>query len=148
MEIEIYHTKRIMYQCSPNLMLGFHGCDESVRDELVNKPNIVKKSQEDYDWLGHGFYVWENNYQRALQWAKDKKKRDKNFSPSVIGVVYQLDYCLDLTDSAFINILPEYYNLLKQNLEILGKKLPQNKDTASDLNRDLVIRSLDCMVLE
>ena len=57
-------------------MLGFHGCDRSIRDQLVNKPNSVKKSQEAHDWLGHGFYVWENNYERALKWAEDKKERN------------------------------------------------------------------------
>lgn len=25
-------------------MLGFHGCDQSVRDELVRKPDLVKKA--------------------------------------------------------------------------------------------------------
>ena len=62
-----------MYSKRPNLMLGFHGCDESVRNDLVLSPNKIKKSEEKFDWLGHGFYIWENNYARALQWAKDKK---------------------------------------------------------------------------
>lgn len=61
-----------MYRRRPNLMLGFHGCDELVRNQLVTTPDIVKKSQETYDWLGHGFYVWENNYKRAYKWALDK----------------------------------------------------------------------------
>lgn len=64
-----------IYNHRPNLYIGFHGCDKSVRDKLINTPNSVKKSQESYDWLGHGFYVWENNYLRALQWALDKKKK-------------------------------------------------------------------------
>ena len=76
-------------------MLGFHGCDEKVRDELVNKPDNVKTSQETYDWLGHGFYVWENNLERARIWANDKKQRGTIEKPSVVGVIYQLDHCLD-----------------------------------------------------
>jgi hypothetical protein len=58
-------------------MIGFHGCDESVRNQLVSNPDVVKISKESFDWLGHGFYLWENNYERALQWAVDKKKRGK-----------------------------------------------------------------------
>ena len=96
-----------MYSSRPNLMIGFHGCDESIRDILITDPDSVKKSQEVFDWLGHGFYIWENNYQRAQQWAEDKQKRGKLSIPSVVGVVYQLDYCLDFTDSAFIDILPQ-----------------------------------------
>lgn len=83
----------IIYRNRPNLTIGFHGCDEFVRNELVNNPNTVKKSQETYDWLGNGFYVWENNYERAFQWAKDKLKRGTLKTPSVLGVVYLLDYC-------------------------------------------------------
>ena len=102
-----------MYSDRPNLMIGFHGCDESIRNNLVNRPDNVKSSQETFDWLGHGFYIWENNYERAIQWAKDKKKRGNLKHPSVVGVVYQLNNCLDFTDSAFINLLVRYYDLMK-----------------------------------
>ena len=47
-----------MYETRPNLMLGFHGCDESVRDRLVYDPDVIRRSKEVFDWLGHGFYVW------------------------------------------------------------------------------------------
>ena len=129
-------------------MLGFHGCDESVRNQLVQNPNSVKRSQEVFDWLGHGFYVWENNYERALQWAKDKKKRGKLTKPSVLGVVYQLDHCLDFTDSAFIDILSEYYLLMKADFSFLNKKLPKNQDLPKDQYHDLILRELDCAVIE
>jgi hypothetical protein len=32
-----------MYNSRPNLMLGFHGCDESVRNQLTANPKSVKK---------------------------------------------------------------------------------------------------------
>lgn len=137
-----------MYNKRPNLMLGFHGCDESVRNELVTKPDIVKKSQESFDWLGNDFYVWENNYERALQWALDKKARGKLQNPSVVGVVYQLDYCLDFTDASFINILSSYYELMKDDLLFAGKTLPENKDLPKDKHHDLILRELDCAVIE
>lgn len=137
-----------MYSSRPNLMLGFHGCDESVRDRLVMQPQSVRKSQETFDWLGHGFYVWENNYARALQWAKDKKKRGTLAKPSVVGVVYQLDHCLDLTDSQFIAILSDYYYAMKKDLQAVGHDLPANKDLLKDGHRDLILRELDCAVIE
>ena len=110
-----------MYRDRPNLMIGFHGCDESVRNNIVNQPDKVKSSQELYDWLCHGFYLWENNYERALLRAKDKKKRGSIVNPSVVGVVYQLNNCLDFTDSAFINLLIQYYDLMKDELNFLIK---------------------------
>ena len=129
-------------------MIGFHGCDEATRNQLVSSPDIVKKSEENFDWLGNGFYVWENNYQRALKWAEDKKSRGKIKMPSVVGVIYQLEYCLDFTDSAFIDIVSTYYQLMKNNFSKIGKKLPENKDLPKDENHDLVLRNLDCAVIE
>ena len=116
-----------MYRSRPNLQIGYHGCDEAVREQLVTKPDVVKESQESYDWLGHGFYVWENNYQRAFQWALDKQNRDTLITPSVIGVVYQLDYCLDFTDSEFIDILSSYYGLMKEDCVLQVKNSPKTR---------------------
>lgn len=92
--------------------------------------------------------MWENNYDRALKWAEDKFERGKITKASVVGVIYQLDYCLDFTDSQFIDILSEYYLLLKDDLEFAGKKLPKNKDVAADIHKDLLLRELDCAVIE
>lgn len=73
-----------MYNSRPGLLIGFHGCDESTRNLLLNSPNTVKKSEKPYDWLGHGMYFWENNEERALQWAKGKKSRGEIDIPSVL----------------------------------------------------------------
>jgi hypothetical protein len=54
-----------MYDVKPNLIIGFHGCEVSVRDALLKNPNEIKISQKPFDWLGHGLYFWENNYERA-----------------------------------------------------------------------------------
>jgi len=137
-----------MYRKRPNLTIGFHGCDLSVRDDLVLYPDKVKKSQEKFDWLGNGFYVWENNYTRALNWAEDKQKRGSINTPSVVGVVYQLDYCLDFTDSEFIELLPVYFELMKSDLSLANKNLPINKDLAEDQHHDLIFREKDCAVIE
>ena len=137
-----------MYKRRPNLMIGFHGCEEKIRNQLVARPDKVKKSQEQFDWLGNGFYIWENNYQRALQWAIDKKTRGGIKTPSVVGVIYQLDYCLDFTDSEFIDILEEYYQLMKRDLQTAGKNLPKNKNLPKDAYHDLILRELDCAVIE
>lgn len=129
-------------------MIGFHGCDLSVRNALVTRPDTVRKSQETFDWLGHGFYVWENNYDRALQWAEDKKQRGTLKDPSVVGVIYQLNHCLDFTDTQFIDVVSSYYQLMCNDLQVAGKDLPKNKDVPKDAYHDLVLRELDCAVIE
>ncbi|TXD51287.1 hypothetical protein [Polaribacter sp. IC063] len=137
-----------MYNSRSNNLIGFHGCDEDVRDQLLIKPNQVKISEKPFDWLGHGFYIWENNYDRALKWAKDKQKRGEIKKPLVIGVVFTLDYCFDLIDSEFIEMLTLYYRLLEKDFLSIGKELPKNKDVKEDEHKDLLIRELDCAVIE
>ena len=62
--------------------------------------------------------------------------------------MYQLDYCLDFTDSEFIELLPTYYNLLGSDLHRAGKDLPRSKDVQNDQFHDLLLRELDCAVIQ
>ena len=64
-----------MYSKRAGLVLGFHGCDISVRNDVVYKKGILlNPSNNDYDWLGGGVYFWENNYVRALEFANFLKQ--------------------------------------------------------------------------
>jgi hypothetical protein len=137
-----------MYSNRSNLIIGFHGCDKSVRDSLLNHPNIIQKSKKPYDWLGHGIYFWENNYDRALQWAKEKQKRGEITEASVIGAVLTLDYCFDLLDSRFTEMISNYHGLMEVSYKALGKELPINKDAKFDTHHDKLLRELDCSVIE
>src|ERR1700761_4836056 len=121
-----------MYNSRPGLLIGFHGCEASTRDALLKHPDLIKKSEKPYDWLGHGMYFWENNADRAFQWAKDKKRRREIDSPAVIGAVLDLGYCFDLTDSRYISMIKVYYELLAQTYKDLGEELPQNRDIKAD----------------
>lgn len=137
-----------MYSSRSTIIIGFHGCDESVAQELLTKPKKVKISEKPFDWLGHGFYIWENNHDRALEWAKEKEKKGLIKKASVIGVVFTLDYCLDLMDSEFIKMLSLYYELMQKDFSSINKELPKNKDVREDEHKDLLIRELDCAVIQ
>jgi len=137
-----------MYDVKPNLIIGFHGCDETVRDRLLNQPDEIVMSREKYDWLGHGMYFWENNYQRALLWAQDKKRRGKIDKPAVIGAILFLGYCCDFLDSTYILLLKEYFNLIAGEYTEIGRNLPENKDLPQDRYKDKILRDLDCAVIE
>ena len=137
-----------MYNSRNNLIIGFHGCDEKIQKDLLNQPNVIQVSDNPHDWLGHGIYFWENNYERALQWAKEKQKRGEIEHASVIGAVLSLDYCLDFTDSTFINLLIKYFELLSDGYKELERKLPENKNIKQDEHNDYLLRILDCAVIE
>ncbi|HTI10835.1 MAG TPA: hypothetical protein VL832_19830 [Puia sp.] len=137
-----------MYYIRPGLVLGFHGCDESVRDRLLTRPDEIVFSKEKYDWLGHGMYFWENNYERALRWAEDKKARGRLEKPSVIGAILFLDHCCDFLDSGYINLLKKYYDIMKVAYLASDQKIPENRDLPQDRYKDKVLRELDCAVIE
>ena len=46
-----------MYSKRTGLVLGFHGCDRSVRDKVIRTQNgRLKPSVNKYDWLGNDLY--------------------------------------------------------------------------------------------
>lgn len=136
-----------MYRKLPNLVLGFHGCDKSVFDQVIREGEQLKQSQNEYDWLGHGIYFWEQNYLRAYEWAEERAKEGRKIkTPAVIGAVIDLGDCLNLTDSASSEILRRGYNILKIQCEVLKSELPQNQET--DGATDILKRNLDCAVIQ
>jgi hypothetical protein len=137
-----------MYDFRPNLVIAFHGCDIRVRDKLLNSPNDIVISQKPYDWLGHGMYFWENNYERALQWAEDKKRHGLIETPAVIGAVLYLGYCCDLTDAKFIHFLASAYSRMAEEIKSQGRELPKNRDLPHDRHKDKLMRDLDCATIE
>lgn len=132
-----------MYSKLPNLVLAFHGCDQETADRVFNKAEHLKKSSNTYDWLGHGVYFWEQNYERALEWAK---KSGKIKNPAVVGAVIDLGYCLNLTDTASEEYLKFGYEFLKIRCELTGEPMPQNRPSRN--TSDILLRDLDCAVIQ
>jgi len=139
-------SKQTLYSKRSNLVLGFHGCDESVVEKVLLGNEMLNESTNDYDWLGHGVYFWENNKERAYEFANTNSKRKNStiIKPAVIGAIIDLGYCMDLIDSEFLNELKDAYDTLKATFEIIGKPLPENKGDSPDK----LLRKLDCAVIE
>ena len=131
-----------MYRKLPNLVIGFHGCKKDVFDKVVLGGEPLKASSNAYDWLGNGIYFWEQNYERANEWAHNRYAEDA----AVIGAVLDLGYCLNLTDSASSKILKLGYDLLKLRCDIVGNELPEN--IPSQKSKDVLLRNLDCAVIQ
>ena len=131
-----------MYEKLPNLTIGFHGCSQETYNAVINNHEELKASNNDYDWLGHGIYFWENNLARAKEWAQ--KKHGDN--AAVIGAVIDLGRCLNLTDSASEEILKDGYNILKELYRDINRPLPENRPASK--TRDVLQRDLDCAVIQ
>ena len=118
-------------------MVGFHGCDQETRDKIVLRQDTFKESVNNYDWLGHGVYFWENDYERAFQWAKERKKH-----PAVIGALIEPGKCLDLLEQSSREKLKEGYEKLIFHVSKHSVILPENKS-----GKDHLLRNLDCAVI-
>lgn len=137
-----------MYDNRTNTIIGFHGCGATIASKLINQPDDIKISTENYDWLGHGFYFWENNAARALEWAEEKKARGKITTPAIVGAVIQLGQCCDFLDSKFIRMIQHYHLLMLEEYKNADTQLPMNIDLAKDPNKDKLLRILDCKTIE
>jgi hypothetical protein len=139
-----------VYPAKPGLIIGFHGCDLSVRNKLVMGKSSLRSSHNPYDWLGHGIYFWENNQQRSLDFAKELKTRSgiksKIKAPAVVGAVLDMGFCLDLLDTEYISLVGESHKTLVESCKTLGLPIPVNSNSGS--STDLLLRNLDCAVIQ
>lgn len=134
------------YNRLPSFVLGFHGCDEKLKLDLINGKKRLAHSNNCYDWLGSGIYFWENDPNRALSYAKQIKKhpercKQKIETPAVVGAIIDLGYCLNLFEEENLKLVKESYTFLKA-FEKLGWPMPVNKG-----GKELLLRDLDCAVI-
>ena len=140
-----------MYEQLPAFVLGFHGCDAALAERVFAGKAELRESQNDYDWLGHGIYFWENNAARALDYARllsrhPRRGRQSVRTPGVIGAVIDMGRCLNLLDSQAIRIVRTAYHQLRRVTSSAGLPLPQNRTLRR--SDDLLLRRLDCAVIE
>ncbi|WP_221391244.1 hypothetical protein [Dyadobacter sp. NIV53] len=135
-----------MYSSKPGLLIGFHGCDESVRDDIVLGRKNMLSSKNDYDWLGKGYYFGENNYERALDFAHNPPGKTKIAKPAVLGAIIDLQNCLDLLEMDYLRLVQYSYQSLALTASKFDLELPINRSGKG--SKDLVLRNLDCAVIE
>jgi hypothetical protein len=133
-----------MYSTRSGLILGFHGCDESVAMKVLTGEVRLKFSVNSYDWLGHGAYFWENSPSRAMEFAFALHSGGKIEKPAVIGAVIDLGYCLDLLDYDNLQLLKTGFN----TMELTADKSDFPENRAIGGIGDLLLRDLDCAVIE
>ena len=126
------------------VVLGFHGCDAALAQRVAAGDADLQPSQNDYDWLGHGLYFWEESASRAQQWAVEAKRRGSSSvtTPGVIGAVIDLGDCLTLAEPESVALAKLAYQELSAISKATGRRLVQNT------GRDFGARYLDCAVFE
>jgi len=132
-----------------SVILGYHGCDRTIGESVLAGKSELRISTNDYDWLGHGGYFWEDDPLRALAWARliqrhGKKSRASVEEPFVIGAVIEPGNCLDLLQAQSIRLVDAAYKDLQMFSHDAATALPANVS----VDGELVLRRLDCAVIQ
>jgi hypothetical protein len=135
-------------------LIGYHGCDRSVAEQVLAGKDEIHYSTNSYDWLGHGSYFWVDSPMRALQWAEQQKIKDEAKAPThrhpvkhpyVVGAFINSGLCLNLLD---IQIMPEIGQAYDGLCDILAEAkypIPFNVGHKKGVSYQ---RNLDCTVFE
>ena len=116
----------------PFQVMGFHSCDKEVGLKILNGNDHLKPSNNPWDWLGHGIYFWEQNPERALEYAigcatKTQFNKVPIKTPFVLGAIIELGNCLNLIEPESLSVLKEAYKGLEKICKEAGVPLPKNK---------------------
>ena len=147
---EVFNSR--IYQNNPQMVLGFHGCDKSVVEKILqSNAEHLKPSKKDFDWLGSGIYFWLNDPQRAYEWACQKQRRSPKeiTEPAVIGAIIDLGVCLNFCERESILLLQRSYEEIKKSYEEIGLDIREEiKNELPDDGGFSLIRKLDCAVIK
>lgn len=132
------------YEYQPSFILGFHGCEKSVGDAIIQgTEQHLRWSDKEHDWLGHGVYFWEGDPARAWQWALQREAESKIAEPCVIGAIIDLKHCLDLFSHDGLLQVKEVHSELEKTMRKAGAAMPRNVGKTPDKAG----RRLDCAVM-
>lgn len=120
-------------------VLGYHGCDRSIMNDILTGKSGLQASRNYYDWLGNGVYFWEDSFQGAFQWAHQS---ERVAHPAVIGAVINLGHCLNLLDVEHLETVKIAYQTLQRTSAQAEILMPVNR------GKTFKDRKLDCAVIE
>ena len=147
--IKIRPMSELIYSADPGLLIGFHGCDESLCQDIVSGKKTLIASNNSWDWLGDGIYFWQNNYDRAWHYANHSHSSLKIKNPAVLGAVFSLGNCLDLTDKKFIDLVKMAFTSRVKEFMLQEREMPLNTNPSNHPHsNDKIIRRLDCSVIK
>ena len=142
-----------MYSILPSFVLGFHGCDRAIGEEVLAGRCSLALSDNDHDWLGPGTYFWENSPERAKSYVQSLMQRPKRATkpiaePFVLGAVIDLGYCLNLSDESALLEVKAAHDVLAAAMSMYSEQEKPKNIAVHKQDTDLLKRNLDCAVFK
>jgi hypothetical protein len=119
-----------------------------MAEAVVEGKKPLRPGTAKYHWLGQGIYFWEDDPQRALEWAVGRPASRALKEPCVVGAVIDLRNCLDCRVRQNVELMQQAYQLFKFEAESAGMAMPENQQAPNDRSPDMVLRYLDHAVIE
>jgi hypothetical protein len=137
-----------------NLVIAYHGCDVTTRDDLVAGKTRLKQSVNKYDWLGSGIYFYESDFDRALAHAQTASTQPALLlsakaigTPAVVGAVLDVGRWLDMSTKQGLAEFETAASTYISGLENGGLSIPQNRP-AFEGDTDVLHRPFDKAVFD
>ncbi|SFD20924.1 hypothetical protein [Massilia yuzhufengensis] len=138
------------------LVVAYHGCDFHVATSIIGAESDtflhLRPSKNPYDWLGDGIYFFEDDFERAWQFARSSAENAaKQYSakpieiPYVLGAVIRLGNCLDLSKQSGIVEFKAAFEELEAGRQE-DQVLPVNRAAGPD-DDEMILRNLDRAVI-
>ncbi|HEY5105928.1 MAG TPA: hypothetical protein VII73_04040 [Caulobacteraceae bacterium] len=131
-----------------SFVLGYHGCERATAEAVIGGKRPLRPGTAKYHWLGKGIYFWEDDPQRALEWAMGRPGSRALQEPCVVGAIIDLRNCLDLRVRGNVELLRQAHQLFVEEAAKAGMALPKNQEAPNDKSLDKVLRYLDHAVIE
>ena len=92
------------YQIEPIVVTGYHGTSVEAAERILTEG--FKPSQNQWEWLGHGVYFWQDAPLRAYEWGREWLKRRGYDGPvAVVAAEILLVDFMDLLDQQGMRLL-------------------------------------------
>lgn len=118
----------------PTEVIGYHGTNRDSIPHLLARD--IRQSDQQFEWLGTGFYLWQDSPWRARQWAEDHHGLK---GAAVVAVRLTLEGCLDLLN-------PRWQEILRDaDAQYVAECLADNRTIPA--NRHSGNRARDCATI-
>lgn len=117
----------------PTEAIGFHGTSRAALPHLF--AGEMEQSDQRYEWLGTGFYLWQDSPWRALEWASEHHGGEA----AVVAARVSLDRCLDLLNPHWQQMLAQADSQFVVECLEAGIEMP--------VNRGAGYRARDCATI-
>lgn len=109
----------------PSDAIGFHGTSRDAVAHLVARD--IRPSDQHFEWLGTGFYLWQDSPWRAREWAETRYGTDA----AVVVARVDLDDCLDLQNPRWQQELADADFDFVFQCVIEGRPIPVNTESGN-----------------